>query len=361
MDTARYGPRLSVAKSRITVLRNGLDVPYDEARVQAIYDEAQMALRGATGLADPALTLTPETGDSLPVDEYYPFQYDLPHTYGMLPGGLPATVSAQRVALACQFKAYVTILEQLLADTTAQLVSVNRFFSPDARESASYFVRPLTDVDGMEPLVGAFSAGSWESFVADTNNAYTQALRGAVENEQAFLDRRNRMLDHLLSRQGDEAVMLGQEMHRWGSDSLDGYGLTGAALDTAIDARRLAVNRRLMFTKARFLAELPELAGARLQSFGDPLQRRPELTTVDVTDDAFRWTSLAATGVALTTFDDQTPASAAFMQTRGTAVTRARSALMWAGQVAFHHAETVAAEPRIVLRESADPASAPWP
>lgn len=359
VDVTRYRPRLSVAKSRIIFVRNGIEVPYDEARLQTIYDSLQAAKRGTSGLADPKLTLPPERGEALPIDEYYPFQYDLPRTYGVAPGGLPANAPTERVSLARQFKAYVTILEQLLADTSAQLTAINRFFSPDPNEAGTYFVRPLVDIDGMEHLVAAFTGGSWDAFVADANNAYAQALRGAVEDKQRFLDRRNRMLDHLLSRQGDEAVTLGQELHRWGRQSLEGFGLVGAALDAAIDARRPAVNLRLLFAKARFLAELPELAAARLQSFGDPLQRRPDLTNVDGDGDDFRWTALAAIGITLTTFDDQTPASADFRRTRGTAITRARSALMWAGQPAFYHAQVIAAEPRIVLRESADPASAP--
>ena len=30
-----------------------------------------------------------------------------------------------------------------------------------------------------------------------------------------MLDRRNRMLDHLLARQGEDTVAFGQELHRW--------------------------------------------------------------------------------------------------------------------------------------------------
>ena len=128
----------------------------------------------------------------------------------------------RRHAAVKQLQGYLLLFEQVLADVTTQLGNINRFFSGDAGEDTTYFTRPPFDVPGVPNLLRRFPpGGNWTAFVQDPNNAVTRALHDAAESRTDVLDRRNRMLDHLLARQGEDTVAFGQELHRWAQLELD--------------------------------------------------------------------------------------------------------------------------------------------
>src|SRR5205085_12262548 len=95
--------------------------------------------------------------------------------------------------------------------------------------------------------------GNWAAFVGDPNNPLASALHDAAETRTDVLDRRNRMLDHLLARQGEDMVAFGQELHRWAQLELAAVNLPAAQQADAIAARRDAANARLVRIKAAFL------------------------------------------------------------------------------------------------------------
>jgi hypothetical protein len=340
VETDRYRPQLSLAKSRVVLVRDDVEVAYDRQRVEQLFEDGR---QGTALPADPSPVLPVPAGEALPIEDYTPFQNDLPRIYGLGEAGLPANAGVERRAQTLQAKGYLHLFEQFLADSTAQLGNVNRLFSPDPNETATYFTRPLFDLPGVAEILARFPpGGNWQAFVADPANPHRRALQEAAEDRDRFLDRRNRMLDHLLARLGEETVALGQELHRQARSELAAASLTPAVLA----ARRQAVNARLIQAKAAFLAEAPELAASRLQAFGTPLQRQPGMLKVERDGAAFRWT-LAPDGPPLLRSLASPP-----LATAAVAQIAAEEAMMLAGQPTFYAIVTVGSRRRYQLRDS---------
>lgn len=290
VDPQRYVPRLSLAKSRITFVRHDLEIPYDG---QQVYDRMALAAsmpRHRSAPANPWPWPVPQ-GEALPIADYIPLQNDLPRLYGVGETGVVDGASGVEQARSLQTKGYLLLFEQFLADVTAQLSHINHFFSPDPDESATYFTRPLLDIPGTETLLK--QAMPPDVPITDPGHPYRQALQGAVETADQVYDRRNRMLDHLLARQGETMITWGQELHRWAQQDL-AEALQGSNLDTqgwlaAVEERRQQVNARLIRDKARFWSAAPELNAHRLQAFGHPLRWEPTLVQLTPGPEGIHW------------------------------------------------------------------------
>jgi hypothetical protein len=337
VEIARYRPRLSLAKSRIILVRNDAEVAYDAGRVDNLFLEMQQQEQ-ATALPQNSSPIWPvPRGESLPVEDYYPFQNDLPRIYGVGEARLPDSVGTERQAATRQMQGYLLLFEQFLADLTAQLGHINRFFSADPEEQATYFTHALFDLPEVQKLLKRFPpGGDWAVFMANPANPYHLALQEAAESRHRFLDRRNRMLDHLLARQGEETVTWGQELHRWAQAQLTEAALPPTELPARMDLRRQAANARLIRAKAAFLRDAPELNANRLQAFGNPLQRQPELVRVERLATGYGWV-LAP--------DEPVPGEALLRAVNGSvreaaAAITAEEAVVLAAQSAFYEVVT---------------------
>jgi hypothetical protein len=290
VSTDRYQPQLSLAKSRIVFVRDEMEVSYDRQRVEALFLERRAALDAATTSVSASPVLAPLPAERLPVAEYYSFQNELPHTFAVGDVVLGPEASRQRQAQSLQAKAYLMLFDQLLSDLTGQLGSINRFFSPDPAESSSYFPVPSFELPEAEKLIRSFPpGGDWGAFVQDTNNPHRQLLQTSLESHDQFLDRRNRMLDHLLARQGEEAVAWGQELHRWGRAELLATNPPGAQLAALLLTRQQRVNARLVRDKGAFLKDLPELNRFKLRASSRPWDRLPSLIQLGVQNGQHSW------------------------------------------------------------------------
>ncbi|NJM93646.1 MAG: diguanylate cyclase, partial [Cytophagales bacterium] len=86
--------------------------------------------------------------------------------------------------------------EQLLADLNAQLSNVSELFATDEKVGQTYF-NYFFDPSSTGPEVN--------DFPALVNGEYTAlAMRDLSETAADFADRRNRFLDHLLARFGEQ-------------------------------------------------------------------------------------------------------------------------------------------------------------
>lgn len=307
----RHRPRLSLAKSRIVALRNGAVLSPDPARVQALFAQLQAAALAEASALDTSPVWAVTRGEALPIDDYTPIQTDLPAVYGVGEAALADSVSTERRAAVKQLEGYLFPFEQMLGDVTAQLSNINRFFSGDADEPASYFVRAPFNLPGARALLRRFAAaGDWQAFVSDADNPVLQALHGAAEGRERLLDRRNRMLDHLLARQGEDTVALAQETLRWARAELAAAGLAPAQLEAEMAERLLAANARLLRLKAALLREVPELNGARLQATSNAFERDKTLLRIAPAGTGFLW-FLAPEGTELLRAVNALPSAAA--------------------------------------------------
>lgn len=329
VDIARHRPQLSVPKCRIVFVRDDVAIAYDHSRVEALVAARRAEAESTARLPEHEPTPPISGGTAFEIGDYYPFQYDLPAIYGVSEVGLPADATTERKQQVRQLRAFLLLMEQFLGDASEQLASINRLFSPSVGEDSTYFTRPLYSLDGLDALVRRDTSTPWDAFVADPANTYATALAGAVEDGETAVDRRNRMLDHLLARQGEDMAAWGQELHRWGQKALLRTTVNLAALPQRIVARRLAVNRALLRSKAAFLDALRRLHALRLQAFGDPSQWDDGgLITVTRSSAGYRW-QLQLEGTPV--FAAPVP-----VPTRGEAVARAREVLRLSGRAGFY-------------------------
>jgi hypothetical protein len=328
VDVSRYRPRLSIAKSHIVLARNDAEVVYDLARVVSLFDELLLEAGGGAATTNPSPVWPVPRGELLPVDDYTPLQEELPATYGVGRAELPDSAPPERHAAARQLRGYLLVFEQFLGDLTAQLGNVNRFFSIDGDEDVTYFTRPPFDLPAADKLLRRFPGGSWQAFISDPANPVARALRDAAEDAERRLDRRNRMLDHRLARHGEDAVALGQELHRWARQELVAGEVPVTPTPESIAARRKAANARLVRIKAAFVDDVPELNAFRLLARGNPFHRDTTLMRVEPAGASFRWV-LALQGQDLLRAHADLPSSAA-------AGIAAENAFAFAGRAAHY-------------------------
>lgn len=116
---------------------------------------------------------------------YHAFQNHLPEIYGLGGTGLPATADANREAQALQLKAYLLFFEQILANYLAQLAEVRQLFSDDPALLRTYQFQAVESFRKAEEIYGPDPAA---------------AIEAAMEGHRVNVERRNRFLDHLISR-----------------------------------------------------------------------------------------------------------------------------------------------------------------
>ena len=138
------------------------------------------------------------------LQRYSSIQHDFPIAYGLGQYGIPDLLTrafeddsqtrSQRAAQVRQLKAYLLFFEQLLANQLSQLANVPELFSLDARLNQTYFWQEVTDPTDIGSVFGA-TAGE-----DDGLDQYRQGLAKIIRRHDPHLDRRERILDHLLAR-----------------------------------------------------------------------------------------------------------------------------------------------------------------
>lgn len=185
-----HQPRLYPNFSRFLFYKNGL--PF-----QPRMDEVKDTLTQLRGEAERpkfsgAQNDLPVQGGQFPnTEDYFPVQYTLPATYGVGPAGLPSQVTARRKGAAKQLKAYLLIFEQLLGNAFAQIAHLPELFSLNPNVGNTYFVKEFS-----EELISGY--------LEITNGLDKARLQGMTELQSEFQERRNRFLNHLLARFGEQ-------------------------------------------------------------------------------------------------------------------------------------------------------------
>jgi hypothetical protein len=227
-------PRFDPRASRI-VLASGGGAALDSGDRDDLATLFAGRVQGTTAPPAPSPSPPPAARDRR-VGDYRPLRFDLPALYGVAPGALEPNTSPARRAQVAQLRAYLALLDALLANHFAQLAGVGALLG--SGETGSYFSQPA------EPIRTPAEPGSEVPIHADGFSA--ESLQTLVEppSGAARLERRNRLLAHLLARYGEEAPI-----------TLPPPGLT-----QGID---LPAVRRVLDSRARFLSAFSRLSGAR--------------------------------------------------------------------------------------------------
>jgi hypothetical protein len=297
INSIRHVARLSPGKCQVTFIRNNVEVSYDINRVIELFNQKKLTEIPVIDAGTPDIPI-PE-GTAFSTGDYYPVQNSLPATYGVGLSGLPFTASIERQAQAKQLKGYLFFYEQILANHFAQFANINAFFSASPAVTSTLSQQLVYNLPGVENLFVGFNPAveSFADFIADENNAYRQALTNALEDEDQFLDRRSRMLDHLLSRLGESMDDLAAMAFRESYDVPNASGLDLEKLQALQEERRIATTKRLLKEKSDFYYALPSLHESRLQSFGLPSSKNKALINIQPVSTGFGWQILNAAGV----------------------------------------------------------------
>ncbi|MFC5696174.1 hypothetical protein ACFPU0_11470 [Pseudomonas sp. GCM10022186] len=179
-------------------------------------------------------------------DAFYSVQHDFPATYKIGAARISPTEDAGRIAQARQLKGYLTFFDQMLADYLGQLANLRRLYSLDKSLDRTWFSPRLSGIAG--------SLGDFDSeFFIDASLADDISRVRLNESEEAFLERRNRVLDHLIARFAE----------RFADYALLSFRLSGD---------RLKTSDQLIDDKIDFLAEYPRQSRER----GQAANLRPE-------------------------------------------------------------------------------------
>lgn len=201
--TEDHALRFSMEKSRLRFLKERVPYVYDPLLVEKHLSQIRAKnYQAPIGAGD----LTPELPEPMTVDvsAYTSIQHHYPRNFGIGPEGLPGIVPSGRKAAAKQFKAFLLLFEQFMADYLAQLKFAPRLLDPAPLEKSFAHTLP-TDVPDFKALI---------SDAASIAEYY--------EDKQRFNERRNLFLDHLLSRfaeQYREYTMLLESIH--GASSME--------------------------------------------------------------------------------------------------------------------------------------------
>lgn len=199
--TPLHKPVMSPDKSKILLFKNQFPfiARYDEVRDTILLLHAERSRAKLKGTDNDIL---PQGGNKRDTESYRPIQYDFPQTYGIGEFGLPATATPQRLAQQRQLKAYLMFYEQLLADFFSQLSGAHELFSVNDIKQTYYaqFLKEIKDIDAVYNI--AAPHGKLEDVLADQDSTVNSknGWQSLYEPKELFEDRRNRFLDHLLSR-----------------------------------------------------------------------------------------------------------------------------------------------------------------
>lgn len=191
------------------------------------------------------------------IEQYYSIQNTFPDVYQLGCNALHDDAPPYQVAQNRQFKAYLTIYDQLLANQFSQLAHVAELFSfgatdhgqhekfplisarqqarhnrkhkelrflhhlPQEKLATTYYCQALYEVPGIKALLRGHEAfhyqfdsdeekkvlerDAWKAFQRDPYNQYMYGLRESMETQANALQRRDHMLSHLLARHGEHA------------------------------------------------------------------------------------------------------------------------------------------------------------
>jgi hypothetical protein len=230
----QHQPRLYLNGSRFLFFKNGL--PFLPRMDEA--NDILTQLRGEIErqkIKSAPNDLPIPTGTFRDPQDYFPVQHSLPLAYGIGPDGLPAHASDERRAQAKQLQAYLMVFEQLLGDAFAQVARVADLFSLDPNVERTYFVREFSQaiIQGYDKIVkGEFNQAKLETM---------------TETVPEFHERRNRFLDHIMARFGEQ---------------FNEYAL----LLTNLQGQQVALDQ-LINVKIAFLNSYPAISSARAKAF----------------------------------------------------------------------------------------------
>ncbi|KAA2223869.1 hypothetical protein [Chryseobacterium sediminis] len=130
-------------------------------------------------------------GTSYDIANYATILNEFPDTYGVGESGIIGNQSPEREALAKQMKGYLLFFDQILAGYFKHLEKVKEVLSINGKLKRTFFTQALKNIKGFDELV------SKSKYNTENDDLLTDSLYEELDNS---VERRNEVLDHLISR-----------------------------------------------------------------------------------------------------------------------------------------------------------------
>ncbi|CAN5447322.1 hypothetical protein BH23BAC3_BH23BAC3_07710 [soil metagenome] len=179
-------PRLCTEKSVRTtnLFKDVIPVPVDYDTVEEKMNTLIEAHQESLSLSYDDLPA--ESGHYIETGYYRSVQNDLPQLYGTGEYGLSPSLPPERHARAKQMKSYLLFFDQILASYFGHLRNMGDLLSAEVG-SGSYFISEVSDVNDVDDL-------------KKNSASYHSETEKIFNDLDDFEERKNRFLDHMLSR-----------------------------------------------------------------------------------------------------------------------------------------------------------------
>ena len=134
-------------------------------------------------------TLDLPQGTSYDIGNYATILNEFPDVYGVGMSGIIGDPDVERQALAKQMQGYLLFFDKVLASYFKHLEKVKDILSVNGKLKKTYFTQALKNIKGFEELVN--------NYEANDDDKLTDSLYEELDNS---VERRNEVLDHLISR-----------------------------------------------------------------------------------------------------------------------------------------------------------------
>ncbi|KPH15028.1 hypothetical protein [Chryseobacterium sp. ERMR1:04] len=135
-------------------------------------------------------------GTSYDIANYATILNEFPDTYGVGISGIIGNQTPEREALAKQLKGYLLFFDQILASYFKHLEKVKEVLSVNGDLKRTFFTQTLKNIKGFDELVSNYATDK-DDQLTDPDDLLTDALYEELDNS---VERRNEVLDHLISR-----------------------------------------------------------------------------------------------------------------------------------------------------------------
>lgn len=181
-------------KGNLAFFKRELPTFFDQHTALKLY---RQLLKDAQQIAhnEAVYDLRVKTAQSRAVKEYRSVQWDLPALYGLSEAGLPGNASDARKALVLQLQGFLSFFDQTAANFLAQSHHLRDLLSLNKDDLHSYFSQlPISMKD-------------WQKIYGEDPQASTK-LQALISESAQDLDRRNRFLDFMVARFGEDMTGL---------------------------------------------------------------------------------------------------------------------------------------------------------
>ncbi|RCU50561.1 hypothetical protein DU002_09080 [Corallincola holothuriorum] len=236
-----HQPVLTIAHSKVLFFKRSIPYLGQSSEFQSTLRYLRAAAAKASYSGSEEALIAP-VGEYRNTKDHYPVQHDFPQTYQIGEAGLKAGAEPQRIEQARQMKGYLLFFEQVLADYLAQLANLPHLFSLDSGAEHSYYSQYLSNI---QATLGTFE----DEFYIDKGKLQDELQRSALwEDEASYQARKNRLLDHLLARFGEQFNDYVLMLYQQNGDTLKS-------------------NQTLITDKTQFLQSLPVISRERNRGF----------------------------------------------------------------------------------------------